>query len=247
MLGVSKPPTHSPNPRLQRTRSASPPSPLSRQPLGRARTLATAVPFLGLLVVVGGASSGAASRTTPEGIPGVYQSCVRPGLCTRIELRTDGTFSYLPADPVIKWDPLEGNWRLIEPGLLLANSAKQHQPLPLKAAADSSLLKLRVCVSDNISGRPLASADVTIDADGISAGGLTTGADSCLELPRYHGVWHLSVSHSHYESVEYQVAGIDANLFDITLKGQEPYVTNQKWLLTGGRLYVLAFEPLSPK
>src|SRR5450432_4188330 len=27
-----------PNPRLQRTRSASPPSPLSRQPLGRARS-----------------------------------------------------------------------------------------------------------------------------------------------------------------------------------------------------------------
>ncbi|MCP4547337.1 MAG: hypothetical protein GY835_12845 [bacterium] len=189
-------------------------------------------------------SASALAENIPPGIPGTYKWCAPPGsYCNTIELRTNGTFRYTPLSTFVVWEPLEGSWRLVEPNLLLANSTLQPEPATWRVSTVRKIDELRFCVIDEIADTPILDARVAFSADGISSS-IFTKSNGCISMPRYKSVTSITVSHCGHEPASHENTDPEANFFKVKSKSERPYVTNQKWLLHDGKLYLLAGEPL---
>jgi len=174
---------------------------------------------------------------------GTYTTCSRPGICTIIEIRPDGTFSFTPGDPVVKWQPLEGRWRETQPGMLLASTNEQPTTAELLATTRRHSRKLKFCVTDHETGAAAPDAWIAFDADGIS-GYVDTDQRGCVEVPRYRALRRIEVKHCRYDTAAYDLQESSANSFQVRLKRTRPLLREEKWLVQGGKLYVLAKDPL---
>jgi len=197
-----------------------------------------------LLIYVGALAPAAALQAIESEVVSTrYEVCAYPGQCKTIDLRSDGTFTYTYHLDGVVWPPVEGRWRSLDDGLMLANTVEQPSPAPLELQSRPRLAGLSFCVADDISGVAIPEAWISVDADGISSS-VNTDAAGCITLPRYRNVRNLRVTHCEYEAAEYSPSNPTANVFRIRLRRPRPLVTNQYWLAQNGQLLILAEPPL---
>jgi len=195
-----------------------------------------------LLAASACSSSGSAPQTVSE-IAGVYSDS-REGAyaATGIQLNADGTFVYS------SWScttdrRTTGEWQIVAPNLVLANSFVHQEPSPLESRLDHSSNTISVTVKD-LEGVPIPGTKIAVECQdgnvqyGVSVQGGTGVFERC-------DVVQISADLDGFQHAEAKPRNRKHNVFTMTLRVYPWFhIQDKLWYVDEGQLFQLSRPPL---
>jgi len=196
-----------------------------------------------LLAASACSSSGSAPQTVSE-IAGVYSDS-REGAyaATGITLDPNGTFVYSHWSCTIS-RRTTGEWRIVAPNLILANSFVHQEPSPLESWLDRSSNTISVTVID-LEGLRLPGAKITVKCQNGRVQQGVLGQDGACLFEQCKVV-HLSADLVGLQDAEARPRDRNHNVFTMTLRLHPWFhIYDQLWYVDDGQLFQLSRPPLT--
>jgi hypothetical protein len=153
-----------------------------------------------------------------------------------VTIKSDGTFKFT-GHGCVSTNVTEGTWRLVAPGLVVANSEGTPPVSEIRAAVDPSLEKLTFSVTHTL-GEPLPGATVTVTCSDGGTHETLTRAGGTAVLDRCP-VAEISVAFVGFETATLSPERPMANQFFVTMKESAFLLRDQLWYVHDGNLYQL--------
>lgn len=178
-----------------------------------------------------------------QNVVGTYRTCLMG--CMEIKIRHDFTFSYQPMSDVGEPQVVEGKWKFEEPNIIVANTFEQpdNYPFTTKKLADQKGVVVRLY---DDKGKPITNSEVVLSTDiGVldaetDSNGIAIFPDCCPTAMRVTNPYSSFInSYAYFSFPDKEFNYIEAKIKFIPL-----FITNEKWLIQKGKLYLIDSEPL---